>query len=688
MHIDEAKGRFDRIASEATASGASLETEGDARLQLIDRILIEALGWRHADIRVEPHVETGFVDYLLRIQGANRFVVEAKRTATPLTSSQSMRAGFVKVSGPTLLPAEEALRQAQRYCLATGVPFAAVTTGLQWVAYWAVRTDGVAPTEGRACVFPSLESIAAEFQKFFELFSRTSVASSLYRVIFRQAEGTQERDLSFFEPVIRVRENRLLAKSSMVADLHTVFRKFFSNLSGDDDPEMLARCFVESKESREADATLSKITRDLLSSIVVEQPGRGGELQREIEIALDTKNGEFVLIIGNKGAGKSTFIDRFFRHVLDRGLRERCLVLRVDLADSSGDVGGLVAWLVKRLKESIENALFKTGSPSFGELKGAFIKQYDRWRHGEHKSLFDRDQALFDEMFGAWLAEQVTNDTQAYIMHLMRHAIAARSLMPCLIFDNADHFPQEFQEAVFQFAQSIFRELYSFVICPITDRTIWQLSKAGPFQSYDTRALYLPVPSAKDVLARRIDYLKERCSREAGPEAGTYFLTKGIRLRIPDIAAFAASVEDVFVSEEFVGRWVAWLANHDIRRSLKIAERVVTSPVLSIEQLVHAHLFGKQAQVPRRSVRRALLLGDHVYFSQENSDFILNLFAIDPTRPTTPLGRLSLLRFLIDRAGAAGTPALEYVEWQDVEIFMTAAGISEEALTGLTEVMS
>jgi ABC-type lipoprotein export system ATPase subunit len=61
------------------------------------------------------------------------------------------------------------------------------------------------------------------------------------------------------------------------------------------------------------------------------------ELEDQIRSAIELKKGEFVLIIGNKGAGKSTFINRFFRLVLDKQLRNNCLVLRVDLANSDGN---------------------------------------------------------------------------------------------------------------------------------------------------------------------------------------------------------------------------------------------------------------------------------------------------------------------------------------------------------------
>ncbi|MBV8738453.1 MAG: hypothetical protein JO007_14570 [Alphaproteobacteria bacterium] len=121
----------------------------------------------------------------------------------------------------------------------------------------------------------------------------------------------------------------------MGVDLEKIFDRFFGAMSGDDDPEMLLECFVETNESRAADTTFAKITRDLLGYVETLATTSGGQLVRELENAVESNTGEIVLIIGNKGAGKSTFIDRFFGQILHRALRRKCLVIRIDMADSS-----------------------------------------------------------------------------------------------------------------------------------------------------------------------------------------------------------------------------------------------------------------------------------------------------------------------------------------------------------------
>ncbi len=688
MGLDEAESKFDVLLNEWINRQSEIENEPDTRFQIIDRMLTEVLGWQHNGIRTEPKTESGYIDYLLIDHGRNRFVVEAKRASKILINSKAENAKAYKVSGSALASAKEGFGQARRYCSESGVLFSALTSGFEWIAYWAIRTDGRSPSEGKAFTFPSLIAIKSNFALFYDLFSCEGLSQNLYQVHICEAEGLEVHHKETLSTPVEDTEVVLRPKSKLVVDLENIYRGFFSKISGKDDPEMLAKCFVETKESREADNSLSKIAENLINEINVVKSSDAKELQEQIEIALSTKHGEFVLIIGNKGAGKSTFIDRFFRLVLAKQLSEKCLILRVNLADSTGDADFIAPWLTEQLKKETEMALFNGNAPSYEQLQGIFMDTYDRWRYGERKHLYKRDKIKFKEMFGEWLVELAEKDPNKYLTSLLKNAVKARSLMPCIIFDNTDHFPQHFQERVFQFAQSVFNNTFCFVICPITDRTIWQLSKSGPLQSYKTRTFYLPVPSTKEVISKRVEFVKEKAQGTTGSEASQYFLNKGIRLRINDIQGFAACVEDIFITEEYIGRIIGWLSNHDIRRSLEIAERIITSPIIKIEELVKAYVAGKRYQTSRRSAKQALIVGDYSFFNQTDSNFILNIFSVSPDGVTSPLTKMSILRLLMDKDFESKEPNKAYVVVEDILNYLEPAKLSRLVVKNhLTELL-
>ncbi|NEU77925.1 hypothetical protein [Nostoc sp. UIC 10630] len=664
MNIDLAKERFDNLCQELTQSNTPLETEQDTRLHIIDRILIEVLGWDRQGIRTEPHTESGYVDYLLSAGGRNRLVVEAKRTSKLLIDTRQPRMAWYKVSGPALQSATEGLEQAKRYCTDTAVLFSALTTGIEWIGFWAVRTDGLPPKEGKAIVFPSFKAIQQNFAVFYDLFSSEGMLANLYQVHVHEAEGLQVSQNEILEAVTGLSERRLLQKAPLLRDLEGIYRNFFSTISGDD-PDMLAKCFVESKESRAADESLEKITSNLLNRIDIVNSDKGAELEDQIRSAIELQKGEFVLIIGNKGAGKSTFISRFFRLILNRKLREDCLFLRIDVANSDGNIATISDWLTDKLKSELEINLFKDGYPTYDDLQGIFFSEYKRWSDGEYKPLYQRDKDAFKEKFGELISNLIVKQPQEYVRKLLKNSIASRKLMPCIVFDNTDHFAQTFQESVFQFAQSIYRECFSFIICPITDRTVWQLSKSGPLQSYDHRDFYLPVPSTKEVLTKRVEFIKLK-AQEDTETSREYFTKKGIRLSISDVTAFALSVEDIFVNEDYVGRMVGWLANFDIRRGLQIAQRIITSPIIDISELVKAYAIGQKFRPQRLNIKKALLLGDYNHFYQQDSSFILNLFEVGSNAVTSPLLRLSVLRLLMDVYSETLEPEKIYRSVEDI----------------------
>jgi predicted type IV restriction endonuclease len=96
VDIDQAKAQFEQIYAELSQGDIHIETEQDARFQVIDRILTDVLGWKRAEIKTEPATDTGFVDYLITSEGRNILVVEAKRTSTPLVNTHKPSYGLVQ----------------------------------------------------------------------------------------------------------------------------------------------------------------------------------------------------------------------------------------------------------------------------------------------------------------------------------------------------------------------------------------------------------------------------------------------------------------------------------------------------------------------------------------------------------------------------------------------------------------
>lgn len=677
--IDAAKSAFDEIRQFAFDNHAQIVSESDARFQLIDRLLVDVLGWRRDGMRMESPTASGYIDYLLSSGGRNLFVVEAKRIGASLITTKLNDHRFYKVGGAALRDAKDGLIQAARYCSSKSVPYAALTNGLTWIGFRAVRVDGVEYLDGSAAVFPDFEAIERRFAEFYDLFSQEGVRSRLYSVYLDREEGSALSSIDPLVSVVPAVDIYLMRKSDLARDMELLFNEFFKTLTGETDQELLAHCFVESSESREADRSLEKITRELVNHVQTIRGEAGYELRREIEVSFETKRGQVVLIVGNKGAGKTTFVDRFFKFKLDRTLRERCLVLKVDLAESPGSIDGLPEWLTDRLIDAAENALYDGRNPSYDELQGIFFDHYQRWSTGEYKHLYDTNVDAFKIKFGESIADRRRDKPDAYLTSVLKRAVRQRGVIPCVIFDNADNFPAAFQDAVFQYAYALFRAVtLSVVVVPITDRTIWRLSKAGALQSYSAKTLYLPVPSTKSVLEKRILFIKRKLD-EGTEKSRQYFTSRGLRITMENMPAFAACVEEAFIRTDYIARRLGALTNHDLRRGLELSQKIITAPILKVEELVSAYFARTDIHIHERRIVQALLYGDYNKFKQEANEYILDLFATETGCLNSPLLRMSILRLLIDKENAASEELGGYIPFEEVDHYFENMGVAPRA---------
>src|SRR5581483_3466569 len=98
--------------------------------------------------------------------------------------------------------------------------------------------------------------------------------------------------------------------------------------------------------------------------------------------------------------GKSTFIDRFFEQVLPLKLRERCVVVRIDLENYHGDPIRIAQWVIFQLREKLEAGICASNPPSYNELLGIFFQEYRRWSVGFRKHLYETNKIAFKDEFG------------------------------------------------------------------------------------------------------------------------------------------------------------------------------------------------------------------------------------------------------------------------------------------------
>lgn len=248
-----------------------------------------------------------------------------------------------------------------------------------------------------------------------------------------------------------------LRKSDIAFDLDVVFDTFFSRMTGDQDPDLIIECFVETKESRIADFSLEKMTAHVLGNIVPENQDVDQQLSHLIGQTVQQDGGETVFIVGPTGSGKTTFLERFFKKTLSPDIRQKVVPMRINCLDASGTLETVQQWMTEKLIHDIEQHSFKEGIPTWEELRGLYFYEYTRRSRGVDAILYETNREKFRTKFSDYMESQVENDREGYLRRLLADLVANRKKLPLIIVDNSDEFDMEVRKAMFQFAQALRR---------------------------------------------------------------------------------------------------------------------------------------------------------------------------------------------------------------------------------------
>ncbi len=679
--LDQAHDRLTTLLSDVEGHRSQIVSEEDSKVQVITKIVTDVLGWNTTDIGSERKHESGFSDYIVSMSGQPAFIVEAKRQGIfDISVAERSKLRTLRISGPALKAAVPGIQQAFSYASEEGLPFAVLTDGFSWIVF-KTHVPGKSYRKVEAFVFPSLDAVLEDFTTFFDLLARSQVTKRVYVQMFDELHNQRSAIERKLTSPIEESEIQIAQKSPLAFDLDRVFDVYFGRMRGDDDPNLLIECFVETRESRVADFSLEKMASRVLGNIIPTSANLDDHLEDVVRSSVDVDDGQTVFIVGPTGAGKTTFLDRFFRKTLSKGLRDRCVNVRVSCLDASGDQTSMIGWMIDRLIEEIEAEVFGGGSPSWDDLVGMYFREYRRRAEGTGAELYKTDKAAFKIEFGKFLDERVENDREGYLKRLLADIVTNRSRLPILIIDNIDEFSFKQKTDIFQLAQALRRHAqHALVIFPITDKSAWSFSKSDIFGIYSSKSFFLPTPSPRDVFRKRIDYLRSKIeSKDPEDDKKDYFTSKGIRVSIENLDGFAAVLEQVFVDHEFTSKTLGELCNYNIRRTLSLARRVMTSAVFSVDQLISTYVAGQPVSIGYLKFTNALLRGDYALFRQSDQHEIFSIFQIDKSYNESPLLALRILYLLETVAISERNIEDKHVGVQSIIDYFDVLGCAESA---------
>jgi len=458
--LEAAANQLDKLVKSDLVNKLRGANEAKVRLLVIDEVL-SILGWQKHEYEPEMVTSTGrYTDYRLSIEDQPRLIVEAKRIGIiepfpkGIQQSEYSNAYLYNRCGSEL---KELFDQCLGYCAQTGVPYALATTGEVWIVLLGFKY-GSEWGKLKAFVFHSLDNVLERFNDFYGLVSREAVKSNS---LVEKFAG-----MVLIKPNIAIRPRDQIEQSTDVgqAPHKQIIRAFFDQFMGDitrpGQEKMLELCYVENRELNEFSRDLQQIlqydaTLDELD-MSIDEVDRA-ILEKELELQSVSSNPKTILLVGNVGAGKSTFIHRFSRFNQQESQSKRNICTIVDLINhSTKDIERNRAE-EQRLADLVLNRLaseFREKADPYSPdmLRGCFEVELNRFRKQKQRLLsLDPDKfAIEEEAF----LHDLSKDSYKHLVGYLKY-IRKKRYRVWIAFDNVDRGSDSYQGFVYSFAHQL-----------------------------------------------------------------------------------------------------------------------------------------------------------------------------------------------------------------------------------------
>ncbi|QYG91172.1 tRNA (adenosine(37)-N6)-threonylcarbamoyltransferase complex ATPase subunit type 1 TsaE [Iamia sp. SCSIO 61187] len=627
--------------------------EAQTRLDLIDRLIFECLGWQRDQVHVEVHLDGQYTDYELG-SGGRQVVVEAKREGRGFELPAGMTRPTMKLKDLQTLSADisDAILQVLQYGQTRGIPIAAVSNGHQLVAFLSSRTDGTPPLEGRALVF---DSWAAMRDRFKDLWDALSPAGAQTRRLMRMLDADKDAP-----PPERL-SSRILGypgyknRNPVAAELQILGGMFFEDIVRQPaiEAEFLRECYMSSgslsqyalvsKEilsarysiysEAEAEASLtpvrsrSGVSKDLVSDVFAASLGKRP-----------------IILLGDVGVGKTMFTRHFIK-VEASDILSRSFVLYIDFGSKPAVSDDLPSYVAGELQHQLVSE-YGQNIDDAGFVKSMYRPELQTFERGIHGQLKESDPEEFRRQQIAYLGRLMEN-REEHLKRALDHYIKAQRKQAVVFLDNVDQRPFDFQEQVFLIGQALASDWPVTCFLALRPETFSRSKREGALTGYQPRVFTIEPPRVDRVIERRLAF----AIRELQDSGRLATYPEGVTVSSSKLESYLQLVLEAFNSNKDIVGFVDNMSGGNVRRALEYVTSFIGSGHVDTEKIFNALRRGGYT-LPFHEFFRAVLYGEHEYYDPSDSP-IPNVLDI-----SKPDGREHFLQPLVvaflERAANAG----------------------------------
>lgn len=644
MHPDEAYKNFLSICSQYHFTEKDKFNEADTRAKIIDFILRDCLGWEENFIVRENPNDSGYSDYELQIDKIPVLVIEAKKTGEYFQIPETMISRSYKISGSisTTKNLMNAFNQVRSYCNEIGCKYAAIFNGYQLVLFSAITIGK--PWKERFCiVYRSLFDIKENFNNFWNTLAFENVKNgSLVKTVDKG-----KRDILFKKVISELHNpDQSLARNDLHIYLRPIRDFIFSELLDENRTEVLRECYVYDRSSKKPitmemesyfSDKLPYFAQKYKISDIYEKELKAGSFEKEFwRKTYDDTTGSLIVLLGGIGSGKSTFLHRFFKIILEE--HENLIWFYIDLRDAPLRENEIEDYILKSMMQSWKSK-YETKLAKIIKEAGFSVKD-------------DNQKEFFSMLFN--------------LLRLLKFSVT-------LIIDNVDQHTLPYQENVFPLVHHLTKVLKTVTIIALREETFVTSTRTGVFDAYYMPKFHISSPNFLSIIIKRIHYTIKSLLK---PNLEQPFQS------IPkeekeDIIKYFSIIKSSLIRKnkqrDNIVKFIDSISVGNMRDALRMFNNFIISGNTNTKEIFSKHDQSGAYQLAYHQFIKSIVLGEYKYYLQDRSS-IINVFDFDFSLTDSLSNIMRILYYLHERSNKKSQIGRGYVLIDD--IFSTAENIS------------
>lgn len=332
-----------------------------------------------------------------------------------------------------------------------------------------------------------------------------------------------------------------------------------------------------------------------------------------------------MLLIGNVGSGKTTFIRYFKRKFLEENepeLAKKCDWIFLNMNSAPITHTEIYEWI----KQEIITQL-KTNHPyidftSLDTIKRIFRKEVHDFENGLGQLIKSNENEYNLKLYD--ILNSKLNDNSTYLKQMLQYLKEIESSLPIIVLDNCDKRNKEEQLLMFQVAEWLRTTFKCLVILPMRDSTYDQYRNEPPLDTVVKDLVFrIDPPDLLKVLQARLNYI----IRNTKQEEKTYVLDNGMSVDIgnSELIEYFKCILMAIRQNSMTLDIFYRLSDRNTRYGIQIFEDFCKSGHISSDDFLMMRTAGKEYTLPSYKFLNALLRKNRKYYNGDESNFI-NLF--------------------------------------------------------------